>query len=1068
MSEVVDAGNQAAETALITQEAISEPTPEVQQICDAVELIREKGDVFDQLDWARRRPIGGLGGKLGAVYAGGMIGEVTTTELGYAPEFAGRTAVAITYAGSAAVAYKYAERRMQHKKADRVHAVHDLLSDATGENVELFRGADKRVNLLWHAVDILPAQAVATSLGRIAETSKATAIDTVTVDYNLVKDFIPEADNSLHQAAVTQDDWLRGLKGGKNRAIVRDETYGQRPVLTVSVAEAERICEKALVHAQNEPLDSVMRLLQAVSPKHPALAYYRPENGAQQHEKVLKAFRSKLERKLEDVSTVWREEGDVRYKQKTHLHGKPRVTGGAAKVDWRTNGSQLYQYSTDLYRELGVDRVGLTGLLRNHTKIPAGKLQQLCEVAGWSILSGAPLDLSLEGHEPENAGTQALPAVSYQTMPGLQARASEILLKLRPRRAEKASDLELSGLRKERSRRTAKVCGAILLASIATGIAGNKYADQSKTVPLPLSEQTEFRKTTSVPVTGSYEWFFARDVILWQPTEPAVDVVDRVKAYFAPKVENQIETNSPESGSNNTNTINNQENIGNIQSNGSNQVLWKVVSQGGMDSTGYWSSQVNDVLHAKDEQQRLDYSSEYVSSYLATPLPGVELLDTDKPTLSVEGVIDLTSLGTDYCSNFDSQDVDFKRLICYKLQVPVLNGTKIAAAQVEGYDVQLRVVTTKAGQQVLLVPYAYEDGSDYAVTHTFGASDRITYLLAPDEQSRIKKASKNSLTYLGESEMQAILDGTFDYNAEDYKNLNETQSETQARLQAIARDYFEDQDAIKAAWEQALGADLPVDARQRLIAQEQHMAHSFEYELAPLEDAYTFESSEAFVSDVLRDQEANCNVANTVLTLSNPDQLTAVSGFYNTNNSTDLPPNVSIISANEQHLWTVDDNGNVFDATPKKGLDAAEAAHFAETYDTPHTQRELEKLRTDEIKKQLAVIGAGIALSAIIGNSVFRRLTGRPLAPRLTKLYLERLDEADIKQAYNAFQHYRWGGTEEPNLGATVRRSRQAMLDSLRQESPAEIRKSLKDRTYRRALRRSNLIMFAMRSYNES
>src|SRR5262249_23428770 len=104
-------------------------------------------------------------------------------------------------------------------------------------------------------------------------------------------------------------------------------------------------------------------------------------------------------------------------------------------------------------------------------------------------------------------------------------------------------------------------------------------------------------------------------------------------------------------------------------------------------------------------------------------------------------------------------------------------------------------------------------------------------------------------------------------------------------------------------WTEHLGQPPAADPDERL-AQEQAYIKAFKYRAQPLVDEQVIRNDLSYADAVLDAQKANCNVANTLLTISNPTKLNYVIGFGNSNTKEQEASGTTYLSANEAHAWT--------------------------------------------------------------------------------------------------------------------------------------------------------------------
>jgi hypothetical protein len=286
------------------------------------------------------------------------------------------------------------------------------------------------------------------------------------------------------------------------------------------------------------------------------------------------------------------------------------------------------------------------------------------------------------------------------------------------------------------------------------------------------------------------------------------------------------------------------------------------------------------------------------------------------------------------------------------VNVPVLEGTKPVAARL-GDGTPLRMATLSNGTPVLLVD-----------THVTRGPQEIEYILAPDNSSRPHAVGP-------------VLDA----------------STPPIHSKAIP--------AVIRPWEQYIPGIASMTEAERLAAEEQYIRDNFTYSLNPMDSDGPLKNTTLYTEAALEDEEANCNVANTLLAVGNPGLLNYVTGFHNNNTPEQEAANTMQLSTNEAHAWAVDRQGRIHDATPG-GVSPEDAAHFKENsadFKTPQDQR----------KELIIKIAAGLGLLGLagIGFAGRKRLAGRArnVKRNLAAIRVAAADPVESRLAYEVLNH---------------------------------------------------------------
>jgi len=196
--------------------------------------------------------------------------------------------------------------------------------------------------------------------------------------------------------------------------------------------------------------------------------------------------------------------------------------------------------------------------------------------------------------------------------------------------------------------------------------------------------------------------------------------------------------------------------------------------------------------------------------------------------------------------------------------------------------------------------------------------------------------------------------------------------------------------------------NLPPSGIKRTQKIVEYFRENFDYALAPLQGkginakangTEQLKGIPDYVDLVMKRRQANCNVANTLLAVDNTD-LNVATGFAN---SVNPHSHYDVLSSAESHLWTVDAQGNRYDATPVKGLSEGDSQQFKENFSANDFKTPASKL--DKQQEQNRQIALGLKIAAVIGTAGALVLRRRAIteAGKNTKITIHnsRIEHAD-------------------------------------------------------------------------
>ncbi len=1032
IAKVAPVPGEAVDFAVLPDPSEQFGAEDIQKIADR---IARKGDVIDNLPWLRRISWIGATSLVCAGIAGSY--EVTFHLLSNQETPDVQFALLAAAAVPVTVAQKLQRQKLRHKYKGVVESFEALQKDKE-LSVELYRASPKRkkqgLDLRWYATDEpIPAATLATKLKGLAEIAEAGSIPMITIPADQIADYV---DETVLERATSHDDWLKKRK----KLGIKDKILGEQPVVTLSLEELDQTLQRVETAQTGEPLNTLMRILVLVQPNHPALKYYDSNPASPRRFQFERSLRMAIERRLDAVEQSKVMIDDVPIRQKVHLMGTPRIgKNGQVLGDYRALNNKLHGQTVDLLRELKIDEDGLASILKNWDKYPPQKVIELCELASWLTLKGQIPELHTEaGQEPmpgDNAEDKLPPSAL-----ALQERLGREVLKLRKRRERSHNFIPGDAFLVKRYTFSL----AALMMSFYGGMVAGSHMEgtydrltleangPSGTTYNPNYDKDLEHLVHANPVAKIYEehshvgnwayhqYYEARDNILtWAGFTPS-----------SAEKQSQSLTDARSALNESLDRFLGEAGVGNVPEAG-NRPLWYVKEFGGVATEGYWSEERFDGLLqnqatiswdqvTRDEAQHVEY------------IESTDSADPNRPHILVEGNLpsNIARFASFNCLLIDNNQIREDDLCGFNLTIPVRNGTRITAAKLSG-TTGLVTVTMSGGNQVLHVPSnAIKDGRELD-------KPRLEYWLEPSQGASVHAAGPSKYIDGGKS---------VDWPAQ----------------------------TINKAWSDYLKQPLPGDPNARLQAEAAAITKNFNYELAPLPESteHTITDAASYVAGVLALQAANCNVANTLLAVSNPDELNFVTGFYNTNTQEQVDYGQLYLSSAEAHAWTVDKSGDIHDATPSKGAENF-GDHFAENFGNRNIDTDPTAERQQRFARYALFGGATITAAALLAKR--KKIAAVPTAVRrkTSGFYLRRVSDARLNHAYGALTHKLWAVDGSPLPARAEKMSPDNVFEGL--ESYAhngQLRNTLQqlssashkteDRFYRRNLRRAKRLLKAI------
>ena len=858
-----------------------------------------KGDVIDRVVALKRRSV------TSRSIQAQMLTTLTTVAVAGSPGGAAAS-ILTAIAGSGLPYAKDALHRYARRKT--YHALRGQISQTQQHAnlpIELFRQGDtKNHSLHIRLYDYSKEQSrekLLYTVNKLQQVVNETDAKAVTMPHWLVDGLL---DNDQASSVQTPAEWLSGLnKHSKRKPLDKkfDKSTAQNEKLvTLNPDQLRRVLDRLESEQGSTSLEASLAWIRKVMPSHPAVRVYdrlrlAPNVGELgMYKSLSNVFSDCIERRLGYAGSEMVElvHGNGRvHRQKYYLQPRLRLDTQTDEpvVDWRRPGRTVVDETTSLLAEYNVNPDKLQRLLAHPDKLPANQLTEICELVAW---------LYLEGHDSVRLSYD-LP-LSNVTMPsttqdvaviGTQARL------LQSRLAPKISERSAANMQQRPLYRKSRVMTLLLAASIIAVPEGIKEANSYSA---DVINSIETASPQGQPLLAeryfAEGWSAARSAIrdyLYKP-------VDGVAGTLFATMTNSKDTLVVSEGSASGLSIGYGA-VGNLSEVGVNRPVWEIRAKGGMSSEGYWSSEVYDRLRLNDKEGMYWHGSNF--SHQADDPNSVARISSAPPNNSQYLEVSPTDLGDwliqtgmkgstllYYIGSETPKELIDPEAHYALLDVPVLRGTRIAAAAVDNAKEQL-VLSDDQGRQ------------------------RIVVKEQPDKL----------------------------VNLEKYWLVTDANAPSPVRRGALDIDQNpgSDQRAILDIWERSVG-ELEADNKDRLMQMQSWVTSNFEYSLAPLESQDALKNIRHYSEYVLRLQEANCNIAATLLTLANQDLIAPVGGYYNTNTPKQTRNGVEFLSSLESHMWTVDSGGTIYDATPSSD-DQELARFFAEDYGpgflaNPYTQ----------------------------------------------------------------------------------------------------------------------------------
>ncbi len=980
-------------TSMSTEVVAREPviTPEVAQVPHAGETnaavaavaaelkiaLDQHGDPFDQMRSLRRtRGIGWLaaGTAVAGYHTSIFYFDTLTATAGNLPIMAG--------AGAAMVAHnRLARRTERHHAVDQSDSPSNCLlrfADIEGcpSPIEVFDGhkrsktGDGRT-ITWRPspkTDDVPDEYVAQSLSQLKTIADGIDAQTVGLPYSYVKDLVQAPE--LREKFALFNRWFRHHK--QLSAVNADQDPNrEQEMMLVTNAELDTLIERAEVERDSgdEPLGTIIKVLEQYRPHHQAVGWHNRRSSGDNtlvDKKMRGIFKNALERQLTDTHVAkYKNEDLEQVIERSAAFGRVHIQGDEPVIEWRQAEKMLHIASTNLLGHHRVTLDDLKQILAHPESFSSSKVVTLCELAGWLTLVGHDVGIMDDEMQPRAAdGLSAMVLPDDNTNISFTTDVQNEHYKL-SRRANRENAPHTSGFWAPRFVRNCMIASGALIAGTTIGTLHQAYADDHVAAYHEQHNKSYDVDNPDDPiVAANWQATLLFDALDGQALKAYSKILQSIGMQYDPGQAERVRK-LPTSGMDEL-VDSRDVPVGNIPTEGENKPVWYIQSFGDMSAAGYWGEDLSSQMWVGRDQiawtNRSDLyglpenKGEYILD--RTTVLDATVADQTQPHLRLQREANFGPASpTEYIHDMGS------RQSYHRIAIPVLNGTKVVAANIDGKPADIKLHTTDYGASVLLVPEATAKG--YPI---------IEYWLAPDDA-----APKPTFV----EPLQTLNFGNFDSD--------------RGAVQAEAIDI----------WQRHTGS-LPPEGKARIESQKNYIRDNFEYELQPIDNGKIFDDINVYAEFVLDDEEANCNVAATLLNLGNPNSLNLVSGYYNEENDAE---GVGYLSVRDAHAWNVDEDGEIHDSTPASGLSNSEQEFFKENY--PEKAPMNEKAEQAKRAKNAAIV-ATVGL-ATLGLLVKRRAVARRIqttrAKRATKKF-ERYDDATIHRAAAVVNHLAFA---EPN-----------------------------------------------------
>lgn len=922
----------------ITPDALVEPVviPEVRAI---------------MRDATRHDTLYGERGRITAPFVGRayFLGALATTLLVAAEGQTTQQQIATGLVGGAATLGGQAlDNRRLLRKVDRYQDAVSELGAERGVHLEVFTDRSARRdtvewNLRWYPDEkqLTAAERLA-QLEAVRDIAKSGNIDKVTLPQPEVLDYLSEAQA---EEALTQNDFIVDIQGIGARSLT-DTVHGDELVVSLDMVAFDEVIECARRDQGVMNLDSAMGILAKVAPRHPALRHYVPGGVNEQlNQKLERSLRRSIERRHDDIA-VTRNPSDVGpVKLKQHSLSQISVDGDTLVDRQIALPDMSPQDAQDLLRKLKLTPDAIAEKLRNHEHYSPKEIIELSELAAYFAVKGiAAIDGADEATNmrPREVAVAELAPINPERH--LQGRLNRYMRG--SRNVSKDQGIETKRFRRNMSRlTTANMTWIAMMLGAAVSTVGNETLENMNHEHIAYEIGDTVTGAASVTAEG-----------MAYPINEALQAAG-------------IDYDHDFSGKDTTP-------YDSTDADPPNTPQFQLTTYGGASTEGYWavdrSALILEEYGVPGEEMGPRIAAEGGIDYWNMPYQVRELMNpamfgTEQPLIKVTLMSD-----QEYSYSIHEHE---NGPGWYLSDLPVLDGSRIVAASIDGQTEKLMTADYMDGRQVLYMPHDMVEQRGLDET---GKVSTVEYWLMPDVEEGLR--ADRTMRVDNPVISMGPLTGRVD----------------------LQQPWF---DMIDPNYRRSEGEML-------VNAQVAAMQERFEYEIAPIPEDEQVHTLSDLSRVIFEEKVANCSAANILLATANPLELNVATGFYNRNTDYQLGRGVTYLSSRESHAWSVNYDAEIVDATPSLGAEDDMAYFSEENIDAVDRQKEhadnMEDRRESVLPKlalgATGLTAAGAAYVAYRKRESLKALARKP-GDKLAERYVSRVDNGTLALAQEAINH---------------------------------------------------------------
>ncbi len=933
-------------------------TPE-ERFAEHVETVRKDGDIVDATKWAyslwyRKATIAAGAAAAGQVFS---VAPVSLTK-----------SLAVFSLPIAMLARSYYRSRQAEDRRDK-YLADDMEMEELGQGYELYRVRDRRTDkdevvMRWYgSVPLEEADeksgiptvlSAADSLQRVADLARDNNIPYVLVEPRILQKVIdipepgPGEPSSRDPVLLGVGALLKRQKGYSPDFFINDEKVEDINLLAYQPDGLESLGRRIrTVHEITPSLQRMVDVLRSRSPQHPLLKVYDDFAGSPEllYDKLAKRGRTAVEARLSDVAAEGRTSRfDPPGKNKISMAGRLQDD---ASVQWHVNGKLRDKQGFE--GALGLTKQQIQQMMA-HPELYSNRPYEIVRAAEAGIYLAARKLIEVQD-EAENKPLVHITSDRPQFLDLLDKS-------LTSSRPIQYLDYNNHGFRRTISadkRRTKKFLSSMALAatSFVAGVAGDIVLDD-----VASSRDTAIYNTASGSQAGptsiisdeilkQYATFRKNEEAFldWLPTS-------RITSDGSGKARDGEEDAGRELGDRKTSGV------GNVDLKNSHITDWHVQAPPGLSTAGYWSEATSYQLGNPSDGWSVDLPDPIDTPALPTTITAEQKDRTIEVSRRLSrGDISMNSFTAPnpYGSSYNI------------MHIPVLDGTRPVAAQLGGQPVEIDIKEDGT--------YAVIFRGDQASLEEVMPDPTLKYWLEPGQSMPVHATEQLKITKLGPKG-----DVPEEWNPKVFI------------------------EKWKQVYPELSGSSFIRPEQQAAYLQER-----FQYASSPLtkELSKDMEGNRVdwpeFFDRQFPVKQANCNVARTLIGLSNPT-LNEAHGYRNDGDNT--------LIRKEYHAWLVNPYGDKIEGTP-----------------LPPDVTEL-RMQEEAARKRQLLVGLGLltASSVVVATGMAnrRRIRGvvaaastRLAAHQLAGLPAEALEDAkqtaDMALFAPEFDAAKLRPTEEPS-----------------------------------------------------